>query len=231
RFFGTRDLGGFGVDGLDLAVAAAGALLGYVEETQKSARPHLSVMAVESASETIAMDAATRRNLEIDTHPEGRREHTLLGIVDETVTPMGARLLRRWLNRPLRDHATLRLRHQAITTLSEHGTASLRETLHGIGDLERILARVALRSARPRVLSTLRDGLMSAPQLREPIAALDSPLLDDLGRRIGDHSDTANLLQRAVVKQPPVLTRDGGVIADGFDAELDELRRLSTHAD
>src|SRR5690625_3380573 len=232
RFFGTRSLDGFGVAGMDLAIAAAGSLLGYVEETQKSALPHLSGMSVEAAGETIAMDAATRRNLEIDTHPEGRIEHTLLGILDETVTPMGARLLRRWLNRPLRAHDVLRGRHQAIDSLIQsRAGVPLRETLRGIGDLERILARVALRSARPRDLSTLRDGLMSAPQLREPIAALDSPLLDDLVRRIGDHSDTANLLQRAVVEQPPVLTRDGGVIANGFDAELDELRRLSTHAD
>ncbi|HET7299546.1 MAG TPA: DNA mismatch repair protein MutS [Oleiagrimonas sp.] len=231
RFFGTRDLGGFGVEGLDLAIAAAGAMLGYVEETQKSALPHLSGMAVESAGETIAMDAATRRNLEIDTHPEGRREHTLLGIVDETVTPMGARLLRRWLNRPLRDHDTLRLRHQAIGTLIDHGTTALRDTLRGIGDLERILARVALRSARPRDLSTLRDGLAAAPVLRKAIAALDSPLLDDLVSRIGDHAETAQWLARAIVEQPPVLQRDGGIIADGFDAELDELRRLSTHAD
>src|SRR5699024_5172385 len=153
----------------------------------------------------IAMDAATRRNLEIDTHPEGRREHTLLGIVDETVTPMGARLLRRWLNRPLRDHATLRLRHQAIGTLIDHGTATLRETLRGIGDLARILARVALRSARPRDLSSLRDGLAAAPVLREAIAALDSPLLDDLVERIGDHAETAAWLARAIVEQPPVL--------------------------
>ncbi|HET7268486.1 MAG TPA: DNA mismatch repair protein MutS [Oleiagrimonas sp.] len=232
RFFGTRNLDGFGVAGMDLAIAAAGSLLGYVEETQKSALPHLSGMSVEAASDTVAMDAATRRNLEIDTHPEGRIEHTLLGILDETVTPMGARLLRRWLNRPLRAHGVLRGRHQAIDSLIQsRAGVPLRETLRGIGDLERILARVALRSARPRDLSTLRDGLASAPELREPIAALDSPLLGDLVERIGDHGDTADLLRRAIVEQPPVLTRDGGVIADGFDAELDELRRLSTHAD
>jgi DNA mismatch repair protein MutS len=231
RFFATRDLGGFGVAGLTLAVAAAGALLGYVEETQKSALPHLSGMAVESAGETIAMDAATRRNLEIDTHPEGRREHTLLGIVDETVTPMGARLLRRWLNRPLRNHATLRLRHQAVGALIDHGTAALRETLRGIGDLERILARVALRSARPRDLSTLRDGLAAAPSLRETIIDWNSPLLDDLVERIGDHAGTVDWLTRAIVAAPPALARDGGIIAECFDAELDELRNLSTHAD
>lgn len=232
RFFGTRDLGGFGVDKLPLAVAAAGCLLGYVEETQKSALPHLTGMAVESASETIALDAATRRNLELDTHPSGRTEHTLLGVLDETVTPMGARLLRRWLNRPLRSRHLLRQRHLAIGTLIDSRRhASLREQLRGIGDLERILARVALRSARPRDLSTLRDGLAAAPELLGQIAALDSPLLHALVERIGDHADIAEWLARAVVEQPPALQRDGGVIADGYDDELDELRRLSTHAD
>lgn len=232
RFFGTRDLGGFGVDKLPLAVAAAGCLLGYVEETQKSALPHLTGMAVESASETIALDAATRRNLELDTHPNGRTEHTLLGVLDETVTPMGARLLRRWLTRPLRARDLLRQRHQAIGTLIDSRRCEpLRETLRGIGDLERILARVALRSARPRDLSTLRDGLLAAPELRTRIKDLDSPLLHTLVERIGDHADSAALLARAIIRQPPVLQRDGGVIADGYDAELDELRRLSTHAD
>jgi len=248
RFFGTRDLGGFGVDNLPLAVAAAGCLLGYVEETQKSALPHLTGMAVESASETIALDAATRRNLELDTHPSGRTEHTLLGVLDETVTPMGARLLRRWLTRPLRSRELLRRRHQAIGMLSDSRRhESLREQLRSIGDLERILARVALRSARPRDLSTLRDGLAAAPRVtsaifpdREDQEAANhgrtlqqehSPLLAELVERIGDHAETATLLARAVVEQPPVLQRDGGVIADGYDAELDELRRLSTHAD
>ncbi len=232
RFFGTRDLGGFGVDRLPLAIAAAGCLLGYVEETQKSALPHLSGMAVESASETIALDAATRRNLELDTHPTGRTEHTLLGVLDETVTPMGARLLRRWLNRPLRSRELLRGRHGAIAALIDNRRyQGLRDTLRGIGDLERILARVALRSARPRDLSTLRDGLAAAPELGGQIVALESPLLHALVDRIGDHADLADWLAKAIVAQPPVLQRDGGVIADGYDAELDELRRLSTHAD
>jgi DNA mismatch repair protein MutS len=246
RFFGTRDLGGFGANDLPLAIAAAGCLLGYVEETQKSALPHLSGMAVENASETIALDAATRRNLEIDTHPSGRTEHTLLGVLDASVTPMGARLLRRWLNRPLRSREVLRLRHQAIGTLIDtRRYEALREPLRGIGDLERILARVALRSARPRDLSTLRDGLAAAPAISTLIHERDdqqaaihgrtprdtSPLLGSLVERIGDHANIAALLTRAIVAQPPVLQRDGGVIADGYDAELDELRRLSTHAD
>ncbi len=232
RFFKTRDLLGFGVEGMPVAVAAAGCLLGYVEETQKSALPHLTGLAVENAGETIAMDAATRRNLEIDTHQSGNVDNTLLGVLDETVTPMGARLLRRWLNRPLRDRQILRGRHQAIGSLIDSRRhLTLRERLRGVGDLERILARVALRSARPRDLSTLRDGLAAAPGLRDDIAGLDSPLLHSLVERIGDHADTAALLTRAIIAQPPVLLRDGGVLAEGYDDELDELRRLSTNAD
>ena len=232
KFFGTRDLSGFGCDNVPLAIAAAGALLGYVEETQKSALPHLTGLGVESAGETVALDAATRRNLELDVHPSGRTEHTLLGVLDATTTPMGARTLRRWLHRPLRDRGVLRRRYQAIATLIEHRRGdALRETLRGIGDLERILSRVALRSARPRDLSTLRDGLALAPTLLDHLAGSDSPLLRDLVERIGDHAGTAAHLASAVIPQPPALIRDGGVLCTGFDAELDELRLLSTNAD
>ena len=232
RFFGTRDLSGFGCADLALAVAAAGALLGYVEETQKSALPHLTGMAVESLADTIALDAATRRNLELDSHPSGRTEHTLLGVLDRSTTPMGARALRRWLHRPLRERTVLRRRHQALATLvDQRRYGALREALRGVGDLERILARVALRSARPRDLSTLRDGLALTPTLRGALADCDSPLLAELLDRLGDHADTAAHLARAVIEQPPALLRDGGVVKPGFDAELDELRTLSTHAD
>ncbi|MGH8215041.1 MAG: DNA mismatch repair protein MutS [Rhodanobacteraceae bacterium] len=232
RFFGTRDLSGFGADGVPLAVAAAGCLLGYLQETQKAALPHLTGLAVESADETVAMDAATRRNLELDTHPSGDARYTLLGVLDSTITPMGARALRRWLHRPLRDHTVLRLRHQALGALIDGGVLdALREKLRAIGDLERILARVALRSARPRDLATLRDGLAAAPDLRATLAQLDSPLLHELLDRLGEHADTVHLLQTAIVERPPALLREGGAIANGYDAELDELRQLSTHAD
>ncbi|MET0225474.1 MAG: DNA mismatch repair protein MutS [Dokdonella sp.] len=247
RFFGTRDLSGFGCEGLPLATAAAGALLGYVEETQKSAAPHLTGLAVESANETIALDAATRRNLELDTHASGHVEFTLLGVLDRSITPMGARLLRRWLNRPLRARDTLRARQQSIDTLIDRRRFEpVREILRGIGDLERILARVALRSARPRDLSTLRDGLLLAPRLASALVCRRenqeaailgrdsetlSSLLNELVERIGEHADTATHLAQAVVDMPPALQRDGGVIRTGFDAELDELRQLSNNAD
>ncbi|WHZ18312.1 MAG: DNA mismatch repair protein MutS [Rhodanobacteraceae bacterium] len=231
-FFGTRDLSGFGADGLHAAIGAAGCLLQYLKETQKAALPHLTGLAVESADETLAMDAATRRNLELDTHPTGDTRYTLLGVLDATITPMGARMLRRWLHRPLRDRTVLRARHQAVGVLIDARTFEpLREKLRAIGDLERILARVALRSARPRDLATLRDGLAAAPALREVLSRIESPLLHDLLQRIGDHADTARLLAQAIVERPPMLLRDGGAIADGYDAELDELRQLATHAD
>ncbi|MBN8727932.1 MAG: DNA mismatch repair protein MutS [Xanthomonadales bacterium] len=249
RFFGTRDLAGFGVEGQPLGIAAAGALLGYVEETQKSALPHVGGLAVESAGETLVLDAVTRRNLELDTHASGERAFTLLGILDHSVTPMGARLLRRWLHRPLRSREVLGRRQQAIATLLDQGCVeALREVLRGVGDLERILARVALRSARPRDLSTLRDGLALAPRIGALLAgcadalvpagedaalgtARNGPLLGELVAHLGDHAATAAHLAAALVDQPPALARDGGVIRPGFDAELDELRTLSTDAD
>ncbi|MEB2315053.1 MAG: DNA mismatch repair protein MutS [Xanthomonadaceae bacterium] len=232
RFFRVHDLAGFGLDARPRAIAAAGALLAYVEETQKQRLPHLSSIAFESAEDGIAMNAATRRHLELDSRVDGNLRHTLLGVIDTSITPMGGRLLRRWLHRPLRDQRVLRERHHAVATLLDTGVLEpLRERFRALGDLERILARVALRSARPRDLSTLRDGLAALPDIRAELSPLDSPRLSALAAELGEHGDSAELLARAVMAQPPVLLRDGGVIADGFDTELDELRRLATNAD
>ena len=232
QFFRLHDLSGFGIDDRPLATAAAGALLGYVEETQKQRLPHLTAIAVESAGDAIAMNAATRRHLELDTRVDGDTKHTLLGILDSTISPMGGRLLRRWLHRPLRNRTVLGERHQAVTTLiTSRADEALRERFRALGDIERILTRVALRSARPRDLSTLRDGLAMLPGIRETLAPLDSPRLQSLSAELGEHADTAQDLASAVAEQPPMKLSDGGVIATGHDAELDELRRLSTHAD
>ncbi|KFN48551.1 DNA mismatch repair protein MutS [Arenimonas malthae CC-JY-1] len=232
RFFKLHDLSGFGLEDKPLPTAAAGALLAYVEETQKQQLPHLTAIAFESAGDGIALNAATRRHLELDSRADGRTEHTLLGVLDASVSPMGGRLLRRWLNRPLRDRRVLGQRHHAVAAFIESGVHDgLRERFRGLGDLERILSRVALRSARPRDLSTLRDGLALLPDLRALLAPVDSPRLATLAAELGEHAEAAALLARAVVPQPPVLMRDGGVIAEGFDAELDELRTLSTNAD
>ena len=231
KFFALHDLSGFGLEDKPLAIAAAAALLGYVEETQKQRLPHLTAIAVESGDGAIAMNAPTRRHLELDSRQDGDSKHTLLGVLDTTVTPMGGRLLRRWLHRPLRDHATLRQRHHAVDTLALAAGDTLRTHFRALGDLERILTRIALRSARPRDLSTLRDGLGMLPALRQVLSTLDSPLLDALGAELGEHDGHAHLLASAIVDQPPVLARDGGVFAAGYDSELDELRTLSSTAD
>ncbi|MDQ3270245.1 MAG: DNA mismatch repair protein MutS [Pseudomonadota bacterium] len=232
KFFALHDLSGFGLDERPLAVAAAAALLGYVEETQKQRLPHLTGILFESGDGAIAMNAATRRHLELDSRIDGDNRHTLLGVLDSTVTPMGGRLMRRWLHRPLRERAPLRLRHHAVATLLDSAAATaVREHFRALGDLERILTRIALRSARPRDLSTLRDGLALLPALREVLATLDSPRLAQLADAMGEHEAQAHLLSSAIVEQPPVLARDGGVFAEGHDAELDELRTLSSTAD
>ena len=232
KFFGLHDLTGFGIEDKPLATGAAGALLGYVEETQKQRLPHLSAIAVESSGEAIAMNAATRRHLELDTRVDGDTRNTLLGVLDSTISPMGGRLLRRWLHRPLRNRLVLGERHQAVAALIESGTDEiLRERFRALGDVERILTRVALRSARPRDMSTLRDSLALLPDIRAAIGPLDSPCLNALAAELGEHAPTAALLARSVAQQPPMKLSDGGVIATGLDEDLDELRRLSTHAD
>ncbi|MDG2525005.1 DNA mismatch repair protein MutS [Stenotrophomonas sp. HITSZ_GD] len=231
-FFKLHDLTGFGIEERPRAIAAAGALLGYVEETQKQRLPHLTAIAMENAGEAIAMNAATRRHLELDTRVDGDTRHTLLGVLDSTVSPMGGRLLRRWLHRPLRLREVLVQRHHAVGTLIDRGTdADLRERFRALGDIERILTRVALRSARPRDLSTLRDGLGMLPDIAALLSPLDSPRLQALAAELGEHAQVAHLLASAVAPQPPLKLSDGGVIASDYDAELDELRRLSTNAD
>jgi DNA mismatch repair protein MutS len=231
--FHTHDLSGFGCADKPLAIAAAGALLGYVRETQMAALPHLRSLSTEERDDALIMDPATRRNLELDESLTGNPELTLAGVFDRTATAMGGRMLRRWLHRPVRDRAVLRARYHAVATLidsSRHG--AIADPLRHIGDIERILARVALRSARPRDLAHLRTALGAMPILerflRGVTAATASPLLEQLLAELGDHRAEHALLCRAVVETPPHFLRDGGVIAKGYDAELDELRLLGS---
>jgi DNA mismatch repair protein MutS len=225
--FRTRDLAGFGCADKPAAIAAAGALLAYVRETQKSALPHLLSITTEERDAALIMDPATRRNLELDESLADSSDLTLAGVFDRTATAMGGRLLRRWLHRPLRDRGILRARYHAVATLAEQVQhTQIAENLRAIGDLERILARIALRSARPRDLTQLRGALAELPALRRLVAAAQSPLLQQLTADIGDHNDEHALLKLAIVDAPPHYLRDGGVIAEGYDAELDELRTL-----
>jgi DNA mismatch repair protein MutS len=230
--FQTRDLTGFGCADRPLAVAAAGCLLQYVRDTQKAALPHLRGLRTEERGEAVLLDAATRRNLELSTSLADRPDCTVAAVLDRTATAMGGRELRRWLHRPLRDRRTIELRLQGIGTLIDKGLhGALHDVLAHVGDVERGLARIALKSARPRDLAQLREALARLPDLQRLLAGLDSPALADLAARAGTYPDLHALLVRAIVEQPPPILREGGVIAIGYDAELDELKRISEHSD
>ena len=228
--FQTRDLRGFGCEELSLAICAAGALLEYVKDTQRSDMPHLQSIVHEGPDETVLLDAATRRNLEIDRNLSGGDTHTLFSVYNSTVTAMGARHLRRWLHRPIKDVGELNSRLDAIAALGDHyAFESVREPLSKVCDLERILARLALRSARPRDLTRLADSLALLGSIRSALPR-ETPRLAQLHDEVSEYPDTVALLSRALVENPPVVIRDGGVIANGYDAELDELRAISENA-
>ena len=230
--FASHGLAGFGCEGLPLAIGAAGALFAYVQETQKSALPHLRSLNVEQYTDALVMDPATRRNLELDESLTGNDALTLAGVFDATSTAMGARQLRRWLHRPLRNQAQLRARYDGVDELiaaAQH--VQLAAELRAIGDLERILARVALRSARPRDLVQLRAALGALPAVKATLASPAAPLLQALAGEFGAHEGEAALLARAIVAAPPHFLRDGGVIAPGYDPELDEMRELGSNTE
>ncbi|MEX1056102.1 MAG: DNA mismatch repair protein MutS [Natronospirillum sp.] len=229
--FGTQDLKGFGIEGLHAAISAAGALLEYARDTQRSDLHHLQRITTEQPNDAVAMDHASRRNLELDINLQGGEDFTLNWVLNHTRTPMGRRLLRRWLNRPLRDQQALTDRLDFNDTLRATWAADdLADALGPVGDLERILGRVALRSARPRDLTRLRDTLAQLPLIKTVLTPLDSALAQQLNQALAPVPDLAELLDRAVEENPPVVLRDGGVIRHGFNAELDELRALSQGA-
>ncbi|MFA5939360.1 MAG: DNA mismatch repair protein MutS [Sinimarinibacterium sp.] len=234
--FQTKDLRGFGAEGQDAAIAAAGALLQYLQETQKAALPHLNALRVEAPGEALILDPATRRNLEIDRALSGEHDFTLLKVLDRCITAMGARALQRWLTRPLRDPAQLTARYDAVAALLDDdgratGFERLRDALKDIVDLERILARVALRSARPRDLTGLSASLQRLPGVAAALGGVEAALVRTLAAQLGNHAGLATHLQTALADEPPLLIKDGGVFRAGYDAALDELRALSTNAD
>lgn len=229
--FSTKDLAGFGCAELPLAISAAGCLLTYVKETQRSALPHIQALHTESREDCLILDASTRHNLELSESISGHKQNTLSAILDHTATPMGSRLLHRWIHRPLRDHKILNQRQEAIESiLKSQAYVALHEILRGIGDIERILTRIALKSARPRDLAQLRNALAQLPTLQKCLAAHKSPQIKQLSQQIGLHPKIHTLLNKAIIETPPLLIRDGGVIATGYDKELDELRSLQENA-
>jgi len=235
--FGTHDLSGFGLEqpGMELCISAAGCLLQYVKDTQRTALPHIRALTHERREDSIMLDAASRRNLELEFNLSGGRDNTLVSVMDRTATPMGSRLLRRWINQPLRDQQVLRQRYQCIEALMQAGDhGEVHQQLRGIGDIERILSRIAIRSARPRDFAQIRDALERFTPLRNALEAVfqsgNAPLFADINSRIGEYPALHSLLTRAIIDTPPMLIRDGGVIAPGYDAELDELRALKENA-
>jgi len=227
----VRDLTGFGCEDLTLAICAAGCLLQYAKETQRTALPHIRKLSRERREEAVILDATSRRNLEIDTNLMGGTQHTLAWVMDRTATAMGGRQLRRWLNRPLRDITVVEQRQQAVSALLDgFHYEPVHDLLKSIGDIERILARVALRSARPRDLARLRDAFLSLPDLQKALTPINSHHVVKLATTISEYPELSDLLERAIIDNPPVVIRDGGVIRDGFDEELDELRNISENA-
>ena len=228
---GSRDLAGFGVADLHLAIAAAGALLDYIQTTQRTALPHIQSICAERDSDFVQLDAATRRNLELTETLRGEAAPTLLSVLDTTATGMGTRLLRHWLHHPLRDREVLARRRNAIGVLAgfPDAAAALTRLLKSCADVERISGRIALKSARPRDLSGLRDTLALLPELAAALPD-DRARLAALQSALAARPDLHALLARAVQPEPASVLREGGVIADGYDADLDELRALTRDA-
>ncbi|WP_408057256.1 DNA mismatch repair protein MutS [Veronia nyctiphanis] len=229
--FGTRDLVGFGVEDSPLGLAAAGCLIQYVKDTQRTALPHIRALVKENKNLAVILDAATRRNLELTQNLSGGTDNTLASVLDKTATPMGSRLLKRWLHQPVRDLPLLNSRLDAITSLKDTGLyVELAEVLRPIGDMERILARLALRSARPRDLARLRAALQQLPELSSLLEEIEDQALSPLKAASQPMPELAELLEQAIIDAPPVIIRDGGVIAPGYNAELDEWRELADGA-
>ncbi len=229
----TYDLNGFGCASLNPAICAAGALLDYVKHTQRTNLPHINALSVETTSAYIQLDAATRRNLEIDMTLRGEQSPTLYSLLNTTQTAMGARLLRHWLHHPLQDRSLVMKRHEAIPDLiQQHRYSSINTVLKAIGDIERITARIALKTARPRDLSGLSMSLQQLPLVQTQLQGSQTNLLQTLGSNLTVPSAVVTLLTTAIKPEPSVVLREGGVIADGYDADLDELRALqNNHGD
>ncbi|HUP93762.1 MAG TPA: DNA mismatch repair protein MutS [Burkholderiales bacterium] len=230
RQFETLDLSGFGANDHPVAVAAAGALLEYAKATQGTAIAHITALTVEHAGAFVRMDPATRRNLEISETIRGEPAPTLLSLLDTCATAMGSRWLRHALHHPLRERGGLRLRQGAVAGLLAAGTQpQLHALFRGCVDVERIVARIALKTARPRDLSGLCETLKRVPQAASLLDAAASPHLSELAGALVSQHDIVALLERAIREEPAAVLREGGVIADGYDAELDELRTIRTN--
>ncbi len=231
RTYQVHDLEGFGISESDVFLPAIGALLQYVSHTQKTELQHLQNIQVEYLDHCLHIDAQSRKNLEIDHHPDGKDELTLCGFIDQCATAMGSRKVRSWVKQPLRDRRILNQRLEGIESLiTSAQTSVIQNQLKGISDIERIVTRISLLTARPRDLVALRSSLSAVNDLQITLKDLDSKPLKHVTDYLNPHEDIYNLLMKAIKENPPVVIRDGGVLADGYDSDLDELRNISTDA-
>jgi DNA mismatch repair protein MutS len=234
--FGTLELRGFGVHDSPLGLCAAGCVMQYVQDTQLAALPHIRSIRKQQLNECVLLDAATRRNLELTQNLSGGTDQTLASILDKASTPMGSRLLQRWIHQPVADITQIKSRQDCISDLIQSDYLELQASLKQVGDVERILARLALRSARPRDFARLRQAFELLPSIHSFLGDIlnttqtNNTIWQSLADKIADFPDLRELLQDAIIDNPPVLIRDGGVIAPGYNPELDELRALSKGA-
>lgn len=225
RQFGVKNLLGFGIPSDHQGLSSAGCILQYVKDTQRTALPHLRALVAEQNDDFIAMDKATRKNLELTQNLSGSESHTLLEVLAHTKTPMGGRLLKSWIHKPLRRVAHIETRLDSVESCLKNALyVDLRDSLSNVGDVERIVSRIALGNARPRDLSRLRDSLKEVSQLRRYFESANLTSLIDEPKEI---DEVITLLSQAIVENPPVIIRDGGVIASGYDEKLDELKHLA----
>ena len=229
--FNTRDLSGFGCNDLSLALGAAGCVIRYATKTQRDELNHITAIQQEDSSHNVFVDIASRKNLELDVNLRGGRENTVLHLLDYCATNMASRLLRRWIIQPLQHLPTLQDRQASITEIKDTNLVNkLPRLLKQIGDMERVVSRVALRSAKPRDLARLRGALSALPSLAVILKETTSDALADIKKKLKPLPDVLSLLESAITPEPPIILRDGGVIADGYDTQLDELRRFNTSA-
>jgi DNA mismatch repair protein MutS len=231
QHYKTHDLKGFGIENSSIAINALGCLFNYIQHTQKCVMKHIQPIQTELLDEYLHMDASTRKNLEIDTNSQGNSDHTLCELMDETTTAMGSRLLRRWMKQPLQNRNKLNQRLNSIGTLIEQGIIfDLQEHFKRIGDIERITTRISMLSARPRDLVTLSASLKQVQIIKQDLASISDTDIVALNSQLNLHDSVIANIDQAIIENPPVIIRDGGMIADGYDEELDELRRISTDA-
>jgi len=229
--FGTQDLSGYGCNEHPLAVAAAGAVLQYVKDTQKTHLTHIDGLQICLKDEYLAIDNVTRKNLEIEASIQGDSKHSLVHVLDKTACAMGSRHLRSWLNQPTRNKTTLLQRHAAIAELLQlNSFAELHNLLGDIKDIQRIRSRIALQTAQPRDLDALRSTLQCIPEIRNHLKIYQSDLLVTAAQLFKNHEDLTSKLEHALGDELPALIRDGGVIKSGYDKELDKLRDTSSNA-